>query len=142
LTELDLSSNQLDTACLDTIILFTNLTTLNLSYNNLGPDILLRLPELLTRLPTLRDINLEGTHLGRSIELKDDNKDAYTTYGLIILAKTGLSLNISNNHFEGDMLWHWTTMWVHLKRISSLTVSNVTSDTGWDNFYSLSDLPK
>lgn len=116
--------------------------TLNLSYNDLGPSILQRLPDLLEKVPTLRDINLEGTRLGSNIELDDYTKDAYTTYGMTVVVRAGISLNISNNHFEDDMLWHWTKMWVNLRRISSITLSNITSESGWDNFHSLSDLPK
>lgn len=142
LTELNLNNNQLDITCLDSIVLFTNLMTLNLSYNDFGPSILQRLPDLLEKVPTLRDIRLEGTRLGSNIELDDYTKDAYTTYGMTVVVKAGISLNISNNHFEDDMLWHWTKMWVNLRRISSITLSNITSESGWDNFHSLSDLPK
>lgn len=142
LTELNLSNNQLTAECIDIIIKFPNLMALDLSYNELGPTILQRLPYLLEQAPTIRSINLENTHLGSNFEVDADTKDAYTSYRMNNSVTTGLSLNLSNNHFQSDSLWHWTNMWENLERLTSLTLSNVSSDMSWDNFSSLSNLPK
>jgi hypothetical protein len=115
---------------------------INLSYNNLGPDIFKRLPDLLQSMPTLREIKLEDTHLGDPIYIDGDIKEAYISHGMTVGLNSSVTLNLSNNHFSQDTLWHWTTLWIHLRNISTLHLSNVTSDTGWDNFELLSDLPK
>lgn len=142
ITELNLSNNLITADCVSLLTKFSNLRVLNLSYNDLGPDILKRLPDLLQSMPSLREIKLEHTHLGDHVDMFGDIKEAYISHGMTAAAGPSLTLNLSNNHFYQDNLWEWTNVWVHLKRLSSLHLSNVTSDTGWDNFQLLSDLSK
>ncbi|GAA5798594.1 hypothetical protein HPULCUR_003999 [Helicostylum pulchrum] len=142
LTELKLRNNLLTVECLSSILPFPHLRVLDLSYNALGPGILLRLPHLLEKLPSLREIKLSSTHLGDFIKLDPDVKEAYITYAMTSNNRSRLKLDLSNNHFYKDMLCNWTTLWINLSRTSRLHLSNISSDTNWDNFQLLSDLPK
>ena len=142
ITELTLKGNQLTVSCFETLIQFPKLIMLDLSYNKLGYHVLQKLPVLLEHLPALIDIRLEGTQMGNLWEIDMETKDAYTSYDMNTFTKNALSLNLSENHFQGDMLWHWTTLWIHIKQMCHLTMSNVTSEAGWDNMFLLSDLPR
>lgn len=142
LTELNLRNNLLTVECLSSILPFPHLRVLDLSYNALGPGILQRLPYLLEKLPSLKEIKLSSTHLGDFIKLDPDVKEAYITYTMTSDNRSSLKLDLSNNHFYKDMLCSWTTLWINLSRTTRLYLSNISSDTKWNNFQLLSDLPK
>lgn len=142
LLELNLSNNMLTVECLSSITIFINLRILDLSYNTLGPAILQRLPDLLQSMPSLREIKLSGTHLGDFTDIDQDIKEAYIAYGMTAPLDSGLILDLSNNHFHKDILQQWTNILINLKQISGFHLSNISSDTTWDNFDLLSDLPK
>ncbi|KAI8090480.1 hypothetical protein BDF21DRAFT_190909 [Thamnidium elegans] len=141
LTELNLRNNILTVECISSILPFPHLRVLDLSYNALGPGILQRLPYLLEKLPSLREIKLSSTRLGDFIKLDQDVNEAYITYAMTSNNSSSIKLDLSSNHFYKDMLCKWTTLWINLNRITRLYLSNISSDTKWDNFQLLSDLP-
>ncbi|KAI9340106.1 hypothetical protein BD770DRAFT_219613 [Pilaira anomala] len=141
LTELNLRNNLLTAKCLSSILLFPRLRILDLSFNTLGATVLQQLPSLLENLPSIREIKLSFTHLGDFTIIDEKTKEAYMSYGMSSNTNLSLILDLSNNHFHEDMLFNWTKLWINLNRISKLCLSNISSDTKWENFSLLSDLP-
>lgn len=139
---LNLSNNLLTTDCLDNIMKFPKLRVLNLSNNPLGPSILQKLPELLLKVPYIEEINLANTHLGEDCFIDTSTRELYTAYQMAEHMESNLILNISHNHFKQDTLWHWTNLFRNLVRVRSLQLSSVTSDTTWNNFDTLLEIPK
>ncbi|KAI7865647.1 uncharacterized protein EV154DRAFT_161679 [Mucor mucedo] len=142
ITELDLSGNLLTADCLDSIMGFSKLRKLILSNNPLGPVILQRLPELLTKIPSILDIDLSDTNLGEETPFDTAISEAYKNYRITAPMDSGLTIRISDNHFTKDTLCHWTPLWKNLKQVSCLQLSSISSETAWENFDMLLELPK
>ncbi|KAI7898424.1 uncharacterized protein BX663DRAFT_525246, partial [Cokeromyces recurvatus] len=92
-------------------------------------------------IPSLKYINLENTEIGKYTCIEEETKQAYDQFQSHKMSAANLFINLSNNHFENDMLIQWTWLWKKLKRLSKLEIASVTSDFGWENFEALSDLP-
>ncbi|KAI9470110.1 MAG: hypothetical protein EXX96DRAFT_391608 [Benjaminiella poitrasii] len=138
LGELVLSNNRLTSVHL--LIQPFRLRSIDLSHNPIGPSFLKHLPTFLIAVPSLKLINLENTHIGHHTVIEPETQQAYEQFESHKMSAASLSIDISSNHFENDMLIQWTTLWRKLKRLSRLDMASVTSDFGWKNFDSLSDL--
>ncbi|KAL7314729.1 hypothetical protein PS15m_006262 [Mucor circinelloides] len=141
LSELHVCNNQLTVKCLDTLKSY-RFRTLDLSHNAMGPALMRQLPRLLEKIPSLKQLSLECTGIGRFTEIDDAVKAIYANHGRKGFQGANLSLDISNNYFDCNMLTLWTPLWVHLKRIAKLELSSISTEAKWLNFDLLSDLPK
>lgn len=158
LSELHVCNNQLTVKCLDTLTRY-RLRALDLSHNSMGPALMKQLPRLLEKIPSLKQLSIENTGIGRFTEIDETVKAIYSNHGRKgnystwvkgvcltegILGSQGanLSLDISNNYFDCNMLTLWTPLWTHLKRISKLELSSISTEAKWLNFDLLSDLAK
>lgn len=121
---------------------FSKLRKLTLSNNPLGPVILQRLPELLTKIPSILDIDLSDTNLGEETPFDTAISEAYINYRITAPMDSGLTIRISDNHFTKDTLCHWTPLWKNLEQVSCLQLSSISSETAWENFDMLLELPK
>ncbi|ORE03139.1 hypothetical protein BCV72DRAFT_252043 [Rhizopus microsporus var. microsporus] len=139
--EINLSNNRATLSTLQLLTdLFSNsdLARLSLAYNSLGPELVNKVPELITAFPNLRVLSLEGTCLGKYMAVNDDVRDLYRNMAQAEVPYR-ITVNLSNNHFEKDMLSIWTSLLVHVERLDKLQLSGITSDTVWSNFVALSD---
>lgn len=82
LGELYLCNNQLTTKCLDTLGQY-RLRTLDLSHNLLGPDLLKQLPTFLEKIPSLKQLSVESTDIGKFTEVDDAVRTLYFNHGRI-----------------------------------------------------------
>ncbi|KAG1169187.1 hypothetical protein G6F70_008620 [Rhizopus microsporus] len=139
--EINLSNNRATLSTLQLLTdLFSNsdLARLSLAYNSLGPELINKVPELITAFPNLRVLNLEGTFIGKYMAVNDDVRDLYRNMAQAEVPYR-ITINLSNNHFEKDMLSIWTSLLVRIERLDKLQLSGITSDTAWSNFVTLSD---
>ncbi|KAI8640420.1 hypothetical protein BD408DRAFT_419868 [Parasitella parasitica] len=141
LSELHVCNNRLTTKCLSFLSRY-RLRTLDLSYNSLGPAFLKQLPAFLEKVPSLKQLILVGTEIGRFIEIDEALRIVYSNHGRKGSQGANLTLDISGNYFDINMLTQWTPLWIQLKRISKLELSSIATEGKWLNFELLSDLPK
>ncbi|KAL9554111.1 hypothetical protein MBANPS3_002977 [Mucor bainieri] len=141
LSELHVCNNQLTVKCLDTLAR-CRLRTLDLSHNFMGSALMRQLPRLLEKIPSLKQLSIENTGIGRFTEIDEAVKTIYSNHGHKGSQGANLSLDISNNYFDCNMLTLWTPLWTNMKRISKLELSSLTTEAKWLNFDLLSDLPK
>ncbi|OAD01886.1 hypothetical protein MUCCIDRAFT_163837 [Mucor lusitanicus CBS 277.49] len=141
LSELHVCNNQLTVKCLDTLTRY-RLRALDLSHNSMGPALMKQLPRLLEKIPSLKQLSIENTGIGRFTEIDETVKAIYSNHGRKGSQGANLSLDISNNYFDCNMLTLWTPLWTHLKRISKLELSSISTEAKWLNFDLLSDLAK
>ncbi|KAK4509752.1 phosphate transporter (Pho88) [Mucor velutinosus] len=141
LSELHVCNNQLTAKCLDTLSRF-RLRTLDLSHNSMGPALMRQLPRLLEKIPALKQLSIQNTGIGRFTEIDEAVKALYSNHGRKGSQGANLSLDISNNYFDCNMLTLWTPLWTCLKRIYKLELSSLSTEAKWLNFDLLSDLPK
>ncbi|CAO3611790.1 unnamed protein product [Mucor fragilis] len=141
LSELHVCNNQLTVKCLDTLQK-CRLRSLDLSHNSMGPALMKQLPRLLEKIPSLKQLSIENTGIGRFTEIDETVKAIYSNHGRKGASGANLTLDISNNYFDCNMLILWTPLWTHMKRISKLELSSISTEAKWLNFDLLSDLPK
>ncbi|KAI8364269.1 hypothetical protein EDC96DRAFT_511105 [Choanephora cucurbitarum] len=133
--EVRLGNNQLTTECLDTLTKL-RVATLDLSHNPIDATLFVRLPQFLEKVPVLKRLELENTDIGK---INMDVCHATQTKSSLNMSSS-LTLDVSNNHFEQDMLSKLTELWLQFNRIEGLELSSITSDFGWNNFDLLSEL--
>lgn len=78
LGELDLCNNSLTSNCLEFVEKF-QLRTLLLSSNPIGSTVLISLPLFLDKIPSLKQLLLMDTDIGRSLTITDSIKSLYDT---------------------------------------------------------------
>ncbi|KAI8377957.1 uncharacterized protein BYT42DRAFT_363014 [Radiomyces spectabilis] len=141
-SRLDLASNRLTVATLDFLCQHAGptLTKLCMSNNNLGPMALQRLPDLFSACTSLKTLELSSCDLGDYMLLDNTTIEKYNQMRLDDDA-VPVELDISQNHFDGDMLSGWTPYLVKLGRIQKLQCRGITTDSPWDTLGLLSDLP-
>lgn len=80
LSELHVCNNQLTVKCLDTLKSY-RFRTLDLSHNAMGPALMRQLPRLLEKIPSLKQLSLECTGIGRFTEIDDAVRAIYANHG-------------------------------------------------------------
>ncbi|KAG0792046.1 hypothetical protein G6F16_004657 [Rhizopus arrhizus] len=138
--EINLSNNRITVSTVQLITdIFSDsdLARISLSFNPIGPQIIQEVPKMISHFPNLRALNFEGTCLGKHMQVDESIKDLYKC---MIQSDVPylITLNLSGNHFEKDMLSIWTSLLVYIERLDKLHLSGVSSDTKWNNFALLS----
>ncbi|EIE77759.1 hypothetical protein RO3G_02463 [Rhizopus delemar RA 99-880] len=138
--EINLSNNRITVSTVQLITdIFSDsdLARISLSFNPIGPQIIQEVPKMISHFPNLRALNFEGTCLGKYMQVDESIKDLYKC---MIQSDVPylITLNLSGNHFEKDMLSIWTSLLVYIERLDKLHLSGVSSDTKWNNFALLS----
>lgn len=80
LSELHVCNNQLTVKCLDTLQK-CRLRSLDLSHNSMGPALMKQLPRLLEKIPSLKQLSIENTGIGRFTEIDETVKAIYSNHG-------------------------------------------------------------
>ncbi|KAI8332999.1 hypothetical protein BD560DRAFT_46390 [Blakeslea trispora] len=134
--EVRLSNNYLTTGCLD-LLSKIRVAVLDLSHNPIDASIFIQLPIFLEKVPVLKRLELENTKIGK---VNSAIYRAVQEKSAAFHMASSLTMNVSSNHFEQDMLSQLTELWLKLSRIDGLELSSITSDFGWNNFDTLSEL--
>lgn len=115
LSELYVCNNQLTTKCLETLCR-CRFRTLDLSHNSLGPTLFKLLPKFLEKIPSLKQLTLESTDIGKRLDIDDAVQTIYSNHarkGIVTekSKKRKIRLNLSNTKKKKDLkeqIWHLT----------------------------------
>ncbi|CAO3660934.1 unnamed protein product [Rhizopus stolonifer] len=139
--EINLSNNEITiTTVKKMLTAFSNsdLARITLSFNPIGPQLIEQVPRMISAFPNLRMLNLEGTCLGEFIQVDQEIKELYKKISLSDIPYL-ITINLSDNHFQNDMLSVWTCLLASIERLDKLHLTGISSDMEWNNFMAFSE---
>ncbi|KAI8985443.1 hypothetical protein BDB01DRAFT_87560 [Pilobolus umbonatus] len=141
ISELNLTNNHLTTATVRMLIrsLPNGLQKLKLSYNRIGPDMLIELPDLFKAFPHLRLLELEGTYIGKYTDYscKMDPMDGDVEYmdeDTNEFFQPSLVLKLGHNHFDKRVFSKWIDSLSRIHILNELNLTGITSDQPLPSF--------
>ncbi|KAI9248759.1 hypothetical protein BY458DRAFT_550844 [Sporodiniella umbellata] len=139
--EINLGNNELDITgvkCLIEVFKNSDIARISLAFNPIGPQLVEEIPNMISAFPNLRMLNLESTALGGQTTVSEELKKLYQAMSLSDIPYL-ITINLSGNHFQHNMLSIWTSLLSSIKRLDKLHLTGITSDTKWNDFMSFSE---